>query len=206
MRLVNYVRATIVALVIAIFALGSINNFNVKAGNFQAGTSAADSPCGTAQSSASSAATSVATGAASAETPAATTESTTASTAEAAAPVKRARLGITASPVDDCGVKILTVLNGSPAWRASLEPGDIIIALNGISVADLVATPNYPTPIASYPSPVLQAFFGKIETFSAKDTITLTIIRRGTQSDVTVTFDALAIPQGTAAATTAAGS
>jgi len=69
-------------------------------------------------------------------TPAATTEGTVAATPAITEP---GFLGITARLVDNCGVRVLSVVAKGPADNAGLKVGDVIVGFNGKQIMSLSA-------------------------------------------------------------------
>ncbi|HVO43749.1 MAG TPA: PDZ domain-containing protein [Aggregatilineales bacterium] len=142
-------------------------------------------------------------------TPAATLEATAAATmASTIAPtptvsvLNRGFLGIQAGPVTGCGVIITLVESGGPAEQAGLVNRDVITAIDGVSVSDLLAAPNPVNSASSYASPEVRVFFGQIEKYPAGATVHLTVVRSGKQLDIPVTLG-LFIPTPTAVGTKA---
>jgi membrane-associated protease RseP (regulator of RpoE activity) len=104
-------------------------------------------------------------------------------------------LGVAASAIDTCGIRIVSVLANSPADKAGLQAGDAIVAINGTSISSILsggaATGSSATTAATgtvTPNPV-QPFFTYFETtFQPGQTITLTIQRDTVQFDMRVTL------------------
>jgi predicted metalloprotease with PDZ domain len=88
-------------------------------------------------------------------------------------------LGITALQVQKCGARIEAIKQGSPAEDARLQVGDVVVAINGKVI----------TGLADLRNAVVNSKKG--------DKLVLTIQRRQTQVDITVTLGE--IPRGTTA-------
>jgi S1-C subfamily serine protease len=184
MRLTHILRFGIVAIAVSVITLGGISGS--KAGSNVAPTS---TPCPTS--------------AARAATAAATSKATSAPTVESSSSEDRPGfLGIEAGTWT-CGILIRKVYDGSPAWKAGLYAGEVIVAVDGITVSDLASDANLATPQGDYSDPLIYAFFAKMETYHAGDTITLTVTQDGNTKDVQVTLIPLAKLDVTAAATSA---
>ncbi len=73
----------------------------------------------------------------------ATAEATAAATQDASVEFAPAYLGIAGEDVADCGSRIIEVVSGSPADRAGLQLGDVIVAADGAPRRNLTALRNY---------------------------------------------------------------
>jgi steroid delta-isomerase-like uncharacterized protein len=136
-----------------------------------------------------------------AATATATKVATTAPTAAATvAQSTTAFLGIEAAPIDNTGIRVVNVLTGSPAAAAKLLVGDVIVALDGTPLPNMVAPPAAPATVPAEGNPALvPAFFKAIAAHHPGDKITLTIQRSNSRMDVAVTLAAL--PAGFASPT-----
>ena len=122
-------------------------------------------------------------------------------------------LGISATTVDGCGILVAGLVTPGPAATAGLQVGDIIVAVNGQSVA-AINTMNASamgsgsaTQAASGSSGVemsIQPFATFIQSMQAGQTIMLTIQRNGQQMDISVTLGT--IPSGLMTGTPGTGS
>ncbi len=81
-----------------------------------------------------------------------------------------AYLGVQAEQVDSCGSSIIAVIANSPASKAQLQAGDVIVAFNGT------------------PEPTLKGIRDAVQNSQPGDIVTLTIQRNGQQMDVKVTL------------------
>ncbi len=96
-------------------------------------------------------------------------------------------LGIAAEQVQTCGARVMEVKPSSAAEKAGLQPGDVIVAVDGKKIGGLVD---------------LQV---AVRTRKAGDTISLTYERGNDQKTVTATLGAIPVDTtATQAATTAA--
>src|SRR5579863_6697560 len=111
-------------------------------------------------------------------------------------------LGIAATSVDNCGILVGGLVPGAAATAANIQVGDVIVAVNGQSVASIMsgsastssgtgsstgmataaATTAMTTPNANGAASMsIQPFATFIQSFQAGQTITLTIQRNGQQ-------------------------
>ncbi len=88
-------------------------------------------------------------------------------------------LGIAALQVQNCGARIEAIKGGSPAEEARLQVGDVVVAINGKPITGLKDLRN------------------AVLTSKKGDKLILTVQRRATQTDITVTLGE--IPVGTTA-------
>ena len=87
--------------------------------------------------------------------------------ADADSGVKRYRLGVGLAPHDE-GVEVGNVEPDSPAEKGGLEPGDIILAINGARIAD--------DPISHFDAVLIKPDPIKMKVRRGSEVITITII------------------------------
>jgi len=133
----------------------------------------------------------------------------TSATQPAALNPNRGYVGLEVDAVDDCGVQVVSVIAGGPADKAGLQAGDVIVAMDGTSISNLVTLEGLETPSASYSSSVIETFFGQIESRGAESSVILSVQRSGQQTDISVILSSAApvtsspAAPGTAAPTSA---
>jgi hypothetical protein len=131
-----------------------------------------------------------------------------------------AYVGVFVAEVADCGLTILTVTANSPAEAAGLLVGDVIVAVDGTSITDMIAdagltgkdetgmgaggqfdatatadaggtTSGFVGQFEAYSSANAFVFFEYIQSQEPGDVVTLTVIRGDHQGDVPVTLGRL---------------
>lgn len=182
MKSSNFVKLSGVVLILALVALGGVGT-SILAGPQPQATAAATMTVGTTSAGGGAAATMAATmsfppcppaGGAAAATLAATTSGTMESgltaTMAATMPANPGFIGIRVEAVDNCGVRVIEVLAGSPAVTAQIQVGDVVVAVNGTAVTGLDSMRN------------------AVGFLSAGDQVQLTIQRAGQEMTVSVTL------------------
>jgi membrane-associated protease RseP (regulator of RpoE activity) len=185
MKSSSFVKLSGVILILAFVALGEVGG-SILAGPQPQATAAATMAVGTA-SAGGAGATLAATmsfppcpppAGAAAATMAATTSgtmeagmaATMAATMPATMPANPGFIGIRVEAVDNCGVRVIEVLVGSPAVTAQIQVGDVVVAVNGKAVTGLDSMRN------------------AVGFLPAGDQVQLTIQRAGQEMTVSVTL------------------
>jgi membrane-associated protease RseP (regulator of RpoE activity) len=100
----------------------------------------------------------------------------------------RGYLGISALAIGTCGVQVVDVVVGSPADKAGLQAGDVIVSIDDTSITTLSTITGMEPPKASTNSTVLDNFFGSIESRGPDTTVILGVLRNGVPSAISVTL------------------